>query len=65
MGLVLAIPIVLILFLLAIGSMGRSFQRGMGRARCTHCDAKLKRQGRGYATVCAKCGRSQPWAKAS
>ena len=64
MGLVLAVPLVLILFLFAVGSLGRSFQKGMGRARCAHCDAKLKRRGRGYASTCSKCGRTQPWAKA-
>lgn len=63
MGLVLAVPIVLIVLLVALGSVGRSFQRGLGHDRCAHCDAKLRRHGRRYATVCAKCGEAQPWAK--
>jgi len=64
MGLLLAVPLVLVLFLVAVGTLGRSFQQGMGRARCAHCDAKLQRRRRGYATTCSKCGRAQPWAKA-
>lgn len=40
----------------------KHLQKWMGHDRCYSCKSKLK-YANGYASVCAKCGRAQPWAQ--
>jgi hypothetical protein len=60
------VTVVVVLFLLAfvLRSVAKNAARFRGRNKCAFCGARLKwapQQG-GYAGVCRKCGRQQPWA---
>ena len=53
---------VLFLAVWLLSSVIKTIERIKGHDRCYACKNKLKYSG-GYASVCAKCGRTQPWAQ--
>jgi len=62
-GVIIMIPAVIVLGAILITSITRASQRAKAHDRCSYCRARLKKAPGGtFATTCAKCGRTQPWA---
>jgi ribosomal protein L37AE/L43A len=70
MNVVIGIVIFALMMLYLIGriqqSVGKAQERSKHHDRCNFCRARLKKAvGKAsWATVCSKCGKTQPWAKA-
>jgi DNA-directed RNA polymerase subunit RPC12/RpoP len=66
------IIIVILLIMFMANRFVKAAQKVQSHDRCRYCRARLRFMGvgksgqagikAGYATVCAKCGREQPWA---
>jgi hypothetical protein len=67
-----AVVIGILLLMWVANRFVKASQQAKGRGRCVYCRARLKFMGvgvagqagvnAGYAKVCSKCGREQPWA---
>lgn len=58
--LLIGLPVLYVIFR---NALSRSQERTAGRHRCAYCRGRLKKRAdrAGWASVCPKCGRNQPW----